>query len=319
MPDESRIIRGQRWLLHKPSTTRWKLEIESLLSGEREGILLEVGSCRQYVSRLLVDSDDPAKAKVTFESALENVVETWQPEVNKPLRNGLLLDLIIGFTPRRAFEKILAAFSKWNSLSPRPSTQDEEHATADTLSLVALEAYYPAPPPGTLDDPGFRLYTDMLWRLTGPQSGYVPHACRRLLELRLVETSDRRIKEMVSVPGVIEEFLRYALGPHRGILQNQIGYVLAHCLTSRSYRDTNHPYPLYERFIDIAFRLGATIEEKPGGYPPGLVLRNGERFDLLMPDVRADYNQATSYEGRRSALRELSAMAEGKPEWNENT
>ena len=286
------------------------------MAGEREAILLEVGSSRQYVSRLLADSADLGTARVAFEGALQEVIESWRPEANDPHYNSLLLDLIVGFTPSRAFEKILAALAKWSSLSPAPSTNDEESAAMDVLSLVALEAYYPAPPSGAVNDPGFRLYEDLLWRLAA-QSDHVPHAFRRLIELRLVDSSDARVKAMVTIPGVIEEFLRYALGPHRGLLQNQIGYIFAHCLTSRDDRDAQHPYPLYDRFEQMTNRLRARIQEKPGRFPPSIVLSDGEEFDLLMPDVRADYNQATSYENRRSAMPELMAMVEGI--WNENT
>jgi hypothetical protein len=302
--------RGQRWLLSHPSSRLWRSEIEALVSGIREHNIQEIGSRRQYVQRLLKDSKDRERARVAFETALKDTVQSWQPETCSLDYNRGLLELIIAFTPLNAFQTIASRLAIWGTLNPRTAEAEHEIYRVDQLSLEALEAYYPAPPAG--DDPGFKNYKDLLWRFA-ERSEHVPHVCRRLIELSLAPVNDARIRRLIVEPQALEEFLSYALGAHEGVLQKYIGQILGHCLSFRDEDSSEHPYPYYDRFKEILANLGYRLkEDETRGFPLWIVSTtdDGDKLELWVPlGALPDYMQAIAPETRRAvkALPEVQA------------
>jgi hypothetical protein len=268
----------------KPTVRRWQWEIRRIVFGERESDLQQIGGVQQYVDRILVDSDDRSKAETAFLEGLTNVVRAWRPAVSDPYSTGILLELIATHTPRFGFRKVLGYLAQWDRFTPEGSEEGDIHSVA----LVALQSYYPVPPPRSDHDNGFRAYEELLWKhLDKP--GYQAHALRRLLELGVLDPDDPVVGGLIAVPDVIRSLLRDALGPRRAILQGMIGSILAHCLLA------GPDYDAYDQFKKGLLALGAQLIH--GEESPFLEFPDGTKVELLVPaSAQARYMQVRDSE-----------------------
>ncbi len=304
MDPNSLQLRLARRLRARPSALLWRREIEALSTGERDADLREIGSRRQYVLRVLLDSSDHQQARVAFESALESTVASWKPQERSAEYNRSLLELLRAFTPKNGFQRLMATLVNFGFSGRYDETDSRENPQLATSALITLEAYYLASPANSESDRGFRDYHNLLIKLSETEE-HAPYACRRLIELGLIDVGDRQVKEMVKMPGVLTEFLQYALGPHRGMLQHQIGPMLSQCLSIRNTDERGHPHPFYEAFKAELARHGAQLQPGPRRFPLGLRLENGEQFELLMSESSlADYMESAGYEERVKVLKE---------------
>jgi len=320
----SDFFEDQQRLKRNPTKNAWEREIEYLLEGKRQALVLELGSYAQYVARLLADSQDRVKAKLAFKKGFEAAIRSWRPESPSLEYNLALLELVAEYTPPNAFEKIVVALQKWGALSPRELADPDANQTGTLKALRALEFYYPSrPPQNSSDHKAFEDYANLLYRFAG-KFFYAPHCCRRLIELKLLDVkgSDMAaLRGMLEMPGVIEEFLQYALGIHRGVLEEYIGYVLDCCLSVYD-RNSAHNYPLYDRFKRELLRLGAAILD-PERRVLVLSFREswtGKNIELLTTNLTfARYRQASDWEVEELTRKRFAAQAERTPAWNEST
>jgi hypothetical protein len=319
--DGTDLFRDQQRLKRNPTIRSWKREIDYVLQGKRHALVLEIGSHAQYVARLLADSHDPEKAMHAFEQAIEAKIRFWRPGASSHEYNLALFELIAEFNPPNGFPKIVGALQKWGALSPRQLADPEANQTTILKALRALELYYPSRPPLNSNDRAFDDYAGLLLRFAG-KPFYAPHCCRRSIELGLIDVNNDRqaLREMLEMPGVVEEFLQYALGIHRGMLEGSLGYVLDCCLSA--YDSKAHAYPLYDRFKAELRRLGAEIREleRRALFLSFAKNRAGNDIELLISDrTFAKYEEASHKEAEQLIREKFASYAERAPAWNENT
>ena len=236
-------------LRSNPTILGWDTEIRRILSGEREHAILHLGSGDEYVHTLLAQSLDPPLARSTFQAALENVIESWQPEVgDKPGGTRRLLELIAAFAPHHGFVRIMSRFDEggFNKAVGRDGSP-----SLDLLALSALESYYPVPPAVPREDEAFQAYVGLLWRFVERSDG-APYALLRLVVLNQLplglEEADRYLSTR---PGTVATIVEWLFDHRRQArLAQLLPTLFGACLSSGS---------LIEEFTTAVRAQGATI------------------------------------------------------------
>jgi hypothetical protein len=269
-------------LREEPNDSLWHDELQRILAGERETDLQMIGGVQQYVERLLIDSKNQTAARSAFGNALETLIGAWRPDHLNVYYSDVLIQLITAYRPRAGFVRLLDSLRRWGTLSE--DTQGDKGIDLNTNAMVALQSYYPVPPPDAHREPGFSAYTEYLWEEIQNRNR-APHAVRRLLELGVLSIQDDRWKELVTLPGVIAECVRYALGPGRRYLSKTIVPLLVHAM-----RDVN----AYEDSRRTLKTFRAQLMHSAQG--PVLVI-DGEEQSLTLPaDAWKDYMAVRSHD-----------------------
>lgn len=310
----AKILRAMGIAKDSRSYIDMSLELHQLLAGEREAGLRDIGGVGEHVTRLIADSIDPVGARAAFDLALREIVHSWHPDKhthsdpNGIYYDRLVLELIAEYRPSEGFVKILDHLNKISSLSTNYS-QIEDRA------LSTLESYYPVPPPHSRGDSAFGAYCDFLLRqLDHPVRN--SHAFRRLLELGVLNVEDARVAELVKMPGVVQEFLQYALGEHRQVLQRMIGTIFAYCLATRSKSINDDSKTAYMELRATLDRLGAQLAH--ADHSPVLKLATGEQIDLLLPASYFGHYITLMYDEMfLEGQSQLARFAAEGDEWNE--
>lgn len=219
----------------QPSTFLWELEIRNILAGKREHRLIKLGGAQEYVDVILEESRDEALSSTTFNEALRNVIQSWQP--SRPETAAFfscMLDLISAYTPQEGFIKVLGFISRGKYFGENVTTSDSRTTGKDLhfKALVTLQYYYPAAPPAKEDENlGFRQYVDSLQKHL-QHDGYRAYALRRLYELNLIDISDVKVAEsLTSVPELVSELVSAILkSRNRFRIESDLSLLYTHCL-----------------------------------------------------------------------------------------
>ena len=292
------LAEALRELRNQPSIERWHQELSALLKGDRSEDIDNVGSSWQYICRLFGDSSCREDSHKAFHSALTNLVAVWHPSLNEVGYNSRLLQIIADFRPVGGLERVLARLVQANRVTfYRPV--DSAMQSCNFLALAALESYYELP--GASTERTYSIYAELLRKhATFHNDIYVAHCFRRLLELRLLDpkspVDSELTKFVLQKEGVLSEFLQYATGISRGLLEGMIGTVLAHCLELRDdVLFPTQPYFLYDRFTTILDGLGAHLIDYPHPYPTAIELRDKTLITLQLPMyARSSHAQASA-------------------------
>jgi hypothetical protein len=291
-----------RYLREEPDYHRWYEEIQCILGGERESVLQHIGGAQQYVDRLLIDSSAPTRAKAALAAALDDIVRSWRPDMEDEYYATATIELITAYLPATGFTKLLGHLREWDALTNLQgdaNTRNVLHSSA----LVALQSYYPVSPPLHCSDAAFETYAAFLWRQLDNR-GHEPHAVRRLLELGLLRPDNPILSSLIRLPGVVEEFIRGALGPSRGALAGMIGTILGHCLADTTACS-------YKAFKGALKRLGAELKHLDQG--PAITLMSGETIQVVIPPRSlAAYMQERDKENTAAGRQKVLEVVAGR-------
>lgn len=295
-----------RDLRDDPTEDKWYLELHRIFEGERDSDIQKIGGVHEYVDRLLIESDSPALARGAFGNALERAVLSWQPERDSSYHSRTMLQLVTGYLPTAGFVKILGYMTQWGSFPMEPAEIAAGRPDLHSMALLALQRYYPAPPPRFKQDLGFECYAGLLWREL-EECRCEAHVVRRLVQLRLLDIGDARMKELLRREGVVGEFVRHSLSSGNRS-QNSISQIYVYCLADDV---------CYEEFRVGLKALGATLLHLDEG--AAVQTRSGEQIILNIPwEALQNYMQRRSREsedGGRKVVKEIAAAAGGKGWW----
>lgn len=136
-------------LLTKPTSSRWDVEIERVLSGQRAGRVEHLGSVSDYVQVLISSSEDTIKSRGAFRLGLEKVVVRWSPgKYHSVYYTAGILDLIGDFAPPSGFGKIFT-FMRQGKRFPEKTDPQETIGRSRNLhrrALRSLEQYVSVAP-----------------------------------------------------------------------------------------------------------------------------------------------------------------------------
>ncbi len=281
-----------------PRKELWSKLLLEILSAERDREIESVGSPRQYVLRLLTDSKPASAAANSFNSALKQLVISWQPQQQDAYYNGCMLQLVAAFTPPFGFDKVLKALTLWKRLGPVVEVAPHFSIGLFNLGLSALEAYHTTPEDNP-DNRSYKLYIEYLWSLSSIPD-HIPHAFRRLVELKELELTGSKhaavLKGFISTPGVIEEFLRYAVGVHYGILKHSIGDLINLCLEVDALAQRSIPGWLFQAFLNTFKSFGCEMSGFRNGIPNTIDLPNGDELPIaLSPASKVRYREIQEF------------------------
>jgi hypothetical protein len=257
-----------RELRVEPSNQIWELEIYRVLNGERESLVLRLGSAEEYIESQLRASVDPTKARVYFLHALRNVIQEWNvsPVASEDFLKTLL-DLVITYRPVGASSKILEFM---RNLEPIEETCEFKPEAKRLLrrALIALERYFPAPlSPAEADSQAFKAYINIL-RLDLRSTALSAYATRRLIELVGFELPQTQISAMMEFY-TIESLVAVALDPDPPVAAAQIlGSLCIYCIESG----------LRHQFEDALINHGGTIST----YGKGIRILFDERETIYL-------------------------------------
>lgn len=293
-------------LRKEPSPERWQEEIRRIAQGQRESELQHIGGAQQYVERLLIDSDDPPKARTYFLRALEDVISDWRPSAHEEYGTAVLLELIAAHLPSKGFESVIGYLKQWGEF---PGTRED----LQTLALAVLQAYFPAAPPKDSKSPAFKDYVKFLEQQLD-NSRYRAYSFRRLLELHVIEYDDVIVKELIEAPGVLSDFLRHALGSRKRILSGWIGPLLTQYLTVATEGSLHHRLNEIKGILE---QFGAQVKRTKQNI--AIYFSNGDITNLTLPSpVLIDRFKDVEEKITKKAKRKLEdIVAEAGSQWNE--
>lgn len=183
------------------SVYSWHVDLLRLLAGEREDSLERLGDVEEYVEVNIAEADDPSGARVAFETALEKVIQTWQPSVlDEHINQDYVLELLTQYNIEVGREKVIAFATILKRALDREPVEDAERLKELYLSaLVTLENYHSNPPkPGTRRSTAYQTYIDLLKEdLSSPDFG--GYAYKRLVELKEKSPSRDEIKNLINL------------------------------------------------------------------------------------------------------------------------
>ncbi len=189
-------------LKQHPNASRWTLELQRILNGEREQSLLNVQSVSSYINKILAESDDPSLARAHFSEALMGLVRAWQPSAHMSKEYfACMLDILGAYTPLEGMPKILSTFKRWGGFPDDLKSSQGYGAEYDInlKALVVLESYFPIGPHENLkeDVRSFSQYLEILFGYLN-KSTYSSYVAVRLIELGALTFDDQRIGEIIT-------------------------------------------------------------------------------------------------------------------------
>jgi hypothetical protein len=192
MTDKEYLDAQLEMLKRNPTVSAWEAEIRRVLLGQRESALTQGTSAVEYLEALQKQSGDEALARTSFNEALRNVVQSWQPSRSESTAYVTsLLDLIGVYTPPAGFIKVLGFVNRHRNIIGDVPTPDERASGEDLYlrALTVLQNYYPTASVAEDDNAGFRQYVDTL-RAHLHEPRYYEYALQRLYELYLINPTD---------------------------------------------------------------------------------------------------------------------------------
>src|SRR5262245_39631958 len=135
---DSEYLDAQLELLKKPSVSAWEAEIRRVLIGQRENALTGLTGPPEYLEALQKRADDEALARTSFNEALRNVVQSWQPARSESATYvSRLLDVVGAYTPPGGFIKVLGFVNRHRNVGEDIYAPDRQ-ASGEDLYLKAL-------------------------------------------------------------------------------------------------------------------------------------------------------------------------------------
>jgi len=220
----------------EPSVEDWKVELNDVLAGERDYILRRHGSVSAHVEKLIRASVSERKARETFQEALRQLVEEWQPfSPSSDYYVACMLDLIGAYLPRGGFRKILG-FMGYGFRFPVIEAYTGGFGSGMDLhmkALVDLEYYYPSADPKWEDDPAFVSYVQVLRQhLEDSEYGaYNGYALSRLIQLNIIKPQEQIVRDTIELNGgVLNELIELSFSDlRRPQLEDDLNYIYTHC------------------------------------------------------------------------------------------
>jgi hypothetical protein len=213
----------------------WGIDLRKLVNGEREDALEHLGGIEDYIEVMLAEADDISLAEQAFNTALEKLVQTWQPTaVESEEQASNILELIRSYTPPPGFVKVIEYIHWLNQFAATRDIEAVRRRDEDLhlKALVALEGYYgTAPQPPEDESAAYRTYIDILKEdFESPvRCGY---ALRRLLELKVAEFGEDVVNAIIyKNPTALKELVSMLLDPNRkSMLEQSLAFIYIICL-----------------------------------------------------------------------------------------
>ncbi len=272
-----------------PSRELWRFLLFDLLSGEQEleSYLGHIESYEEIIMQVYdaydgANPEKPQKSEDYFNIELEDIVRGWRPKETKPERYfDAMLRLISAFTPPSGFHRILGQMEQYGKFNLAEDDPEEQRKLTE-LALTALQNYYLTHPAKNAVDPAFKAYVRFL-RLKLKDQELSPHACRRLIELTLLEVDAEEVAETLRQhpEELLTDLLRAFLVDHTSLMRDGIPKLFVLCL-KESLKDAR-------LFLESARKFGASLEALPFDASeeefetPALVTAAGDRVDLYLP------------------------------------
>ena len=182
------------------SVYSWHVDLLRLLAGEREDSLDRLGDIDDYIETNIAEADDPSEARVAFETALEKIIQTWQPSVlDEHINQDYMLELIKKYSLEDGREKVIGfAMALKRALGSEPA-EDERLKDLYESALVTIESYHSTPPePIRASWKAYQIYIDLLKEdLSSPD--FCGYALKRLVELKEMSLSRDEIKNLINL------------------------------------------------------------------------------------------------------------------------
>jgi hypothetical protein len=198
------------------SNHSWRVDLVRLLSGEREDSLERLGNVEEYIEVMIAEADDPSEARVAFETALEKVIETWQPSVlDEHINQSYVLELLNRYSLEIGREKVITfARDAKRSLSRAPVEDLEQMKDLYLSALVTLENYYENPPePNRRRWKSYEIYVDLLKEDLASRD-FHGYAFKRLIELNERSLSSDEIKNLIDLnPDSLVSLVQLVMDP----------------------------------------------------------------------------------------------------------
>ena len=201
-----------RALKASPSIQLWEAELLRIKTGGRRSILTRA-SYEEWIEQVIEDSSDSSTSESMFLSALDRVVQAWQPQAADWDELNAMIGLIAAFTPRLGYKKLFLAFERVEEVSHKDSAQ------VLVWILDALHQYYPVTPINE-DDDSYSAYLNLLRHCVG-LAGCGRAAARRLVERTPDALLDRQILRIIqNQPAFLSEMIDLALSTPGESLQS---------------------------------------------------------------------------------------------------
>jgi hypothetical protein len=304
-----RIVDLLKSLRVAPTTESWELLLRRLLKGgEIDSYVREAGNAEEAVRALIENSNDTPASDSAFHQALNNVVQTWQPEDILPKRHlEKLLQLISAFTPLSGFPKILGYLTSWRTFALSQVTSKADDDDLVMRALIALQNYFPVAPIESAKDPAFASYSGFLRELLN-NSQFAGHACRRLLELELLPVDAAEIETLVKAQqkeaAVLPQLLEFLLTTRMNLRNSLLAKLYSLSLNAERQ----------SQFLHEIQKFGAELRYDDRS--PILVLSSGEEVQLLLkPDDIVLYTMQVAWpeaDARGKAVYKEKVMSAGE-------
>ena len=273
-----------------PNRELWRFLLFDLLSGEQEleSYLGHIESYEEIITQVYDAYDGanpkkPQKSEDYFNVELEDIVRGWRPKETKPERYyDAMLRLISAFNPPSGFHRILGQMEQYGKFNLEEDDPEAQRKLTE-LALTALQNYYLThPAKNAAVDPAFKAYVRFL-RLKLKDQELSPHACRRLIELNLLEVDAEEVAETLRQhpEELLIDLLRAFLVDHTSLMHDDIPKLFVLCL-KESLNDAR-------LFLESARKFGASLEPLPFDpseeefETPALVTA-GDRVNLYLPE-----------------------------------
>ena len=182
------------------SVSAWHVDILRLLAGKREYSLERLGDVEEYIEVNIAEADDPSEARVAFETALEKVIQTWQPSIlDEHVNQSYMLELLTRYSLESGREKVIAfAWTLKRALGREPVADAERLKDLYESALVAIENYHVTPPEPTRKTwTSYQTYIELLQEdLSSPD--FCGYALKRLVELKEKSLEHEEIKNLIN-------------------------------------------------------------------------------------------------------------------------
>jgi hypothetical protein len=286
-----------------PTVLAWELEIRRVLLGQREYMLLRLGGSQEYIEVIQESSADEALTRTTFNAALRNVVQSWQP--SRPESAAYfshMLELIGAYAPPEGFIKVLGFLNSRRYFGENVTTPDSPVSGKDLhmKALVVLQYYYLAAPPMQSDDIAFQQYLNVLREhLHEPQ--YCDYALRRLYELSAISLDDADVLNAVQASGAVITQLVTSILKSRDKTRvaRDLSSIYSHCLRSKDCAS---------RFEGALVACGARLEHDDQG--PLVYLSESDLIVLTLPEDVESYVLVRWNTGQERGMTKLRELAE---------
>lgn len=200
------------------SVYAWHVDLRKLLAGEREDSLQRLGGVEEYIEVMLAEASDTSEARAAFETALEQVIQGWQPSIlDSEVNQSHVLDLLSAYTPLAGFVKIVGFAMALRRALFRKVDQYTYHLQDLYLgAFVTIENYYPGPPQPPADvASSYRNYIDLMKEdLRSPE--HCGYALKRLVELKIMALDRDEIENLIELnPKSLAPLTKLVLDPVR--------------------------------------------------------------------------------------------------------